>query len=342
MGSELFVKFYKSPFLALKWRSCHSSGGELAFPGMNERAILKQICAAGMDPVAVPIGPGDDMAMLDIGAQAHEGRILVAVDQLIGGIHVDVERVSMAEIGHKAVARCLSDVAAMAGRPVASLVAAVLPQGCSDSAAMELFDGMRETAMRHHAPIVGGDLSAHRIGHGPLTCSVTVVAVPTPNGAVERFGAEAGDVVAVTGSLGGSFGSDGAGRHMTFEPRIGEGIMLHAILGDGLHAIIDLSDGLGTDAAHLLEHSPRLQIRIDAKAIPVASGCTWRQAMVDGEDYELCFCASGEIPSQVLDCPITPVGHVVERSPGDSRSVVVVDEDGNEHDLTNAGWEHVS
>jgi thiamine-monophosphate kinase len=317
-------------------------GGADSLRVMNEQRILKQIQALGVDPGMVPIGPGDDMAMLDLAAQGGTGSLLVAVDQVIDGIHVDHTRVSMRSIGHKAVARCLSDVAAMAARPTACLVSSVLPVGCSDESAMELFDGMRETALRHRAPIVGGDLSSHRADHGPLTCSVTVLATPTDNGPVERFGAVAGDVVAVTGTLGGSLEADGGGRHLTFEPRIGEAIMVHAVLGPGLHAMIDLSDGLGTDAAHLLERSPHLQIRIDSKDIPVTSGLDWRRAMTDGEDYELCFCATGDIPAQVLDCPVTPIGRVVERAEGDARVVVVVDESGVEHDLTDAGWEHAS
>ncbi|MCH2148610.1 MAG: thiamine-phosphate kinase [Phycisphaerales bacterium] len=309
---------------------------------MNEQRILSQIQSLGVDPVTVPIGPGDDMAMLNLAAHGASDSMLVAVDQVIDGIHVDCSRTSMRSIGHKAVARCLSDVAAMAARPMACLVSAVLPVGCSDESAIELFDGMRETALRHRAPIVGGDLSSHRVDHAPLTCSVTVLATPTDNGPVERFGAEIGDIVAVTGALGGSLGADGGGRHLTFEPRIGEAIMIHAVLGADLHAMIDISDGLGTDAAHLLERSPQMQIRIESKDLPVQPGLDWRRAMTDGEDYELCFCARGEIPAQVLDCSVTQIGRVVERAEGDTRVVVVVDESGVEHDLTNAGWEHAS
>ena len=282
------------------------------------------------------------MAMVDLSAQAVSGSLLVAVDQVIDGIHVDSSLVSMHQIGHKAVARCLSDVAAMAARPVACLVSSVLPVGCSDDLAMELFDGMRETAIRYRAPIVGGDLSAHRTSAGPMISSVTVLATPTDNGPVERFGAIAGDAVAVTGMLGGSIESDGTGRHISFEPRIGEAIMLHAVLGDGLHSMIDLSDGLGTDAAHLVERDPGLQIRIEANDIPCSPGVDWKRAMTDGEDYELCFCTHGEIPAQVLDCPVTRIGRVVERDADDARSVVVIDDSGVEHDLTNAGWEHTS
>jgi thiamine monophosphate kinase len=105
--------------------------------------------------------------------------------------------------------------------------------------------------------------------------------------------------------------------------------------------MIDLSDGLGTDAAHMLERDAGLQIRIDAQSIPCSAGSSWRHAVHDGEDYELCFCASGTLPEQVLECAVMEIGCVVERSSDDPRRIVVVD--GTcEHDVTNVGWEHVT
>lgn len=308
---------------------------------MNERAVLDRIIAAGEAEPNVLIGPGDDMALLNMSAGRSEHGLLVAVDQIIDGVHVRLEASSLTAVGHKAVARSLSDVAAMAGRPVACLVSAVVPAGWSDDSALELFEGMRETARRHRAPIIGGDLSAHLDPAAPLTCSVTVLAHPTDNGPVTRFGARVGDTVGVTGCLGGSLEQDGGGRHLSFEPRIGEAIMLHAVLGERLHSMIDLSDGLGTDAAHMLERDAGLQIRIDARSIPCAPGSDWRHAVHDGEDYELCFCASGPLPEQVLECSVVEIGRVVERSSDDPRRIIVVD--GTcEHDVTNVGWEHVT
>ena len=308
---------------------------------MNEHAVLDHICATGSFGPEVLIGPGDDMALMDLDLESSGAGVLVAVDQIIDGIHVLVDGTPLDSIGHKAVARALSDVAAMAGRPVASLVSAVVPMGWTDESAIELFQGMRDAAARLRAPIIGGDLAVHKDAAAPLTCSVTVMARPTEHGPVSRFGAQIGDRICVTGRLGGSLAEDGSGRHLSFEPRIGEAIMLHAILGEQLHAMIDLSDGLGTDAAHMLEHNPCMQFKIDASAIPCSDGSTWRQAVHDGEDYELCFCTSGSVPEQVLECTVTEIGRVVECSPDDARRVVVVD-GSDEHDVTNAGWEHVT
>ncbi|MDG2292016.1 MAG: thiamine-phosphate kinase [Phycisphaerales bacterium] len=308
---------------------------------MNEHAVLDRICATGSFGPEVRIGPGDDMALLDLASESSGTGVLVAVDQIIDGIHVCVDGTPLSIIGRKAVARALSDVAAMAGRPVASLVSAVVPMGWSDESAIELFEGMRDAATQYRSPIIGGDLAVHQDAASPLTCSVTVLARPTEHGPVSRFGAQVGDRICVTGRLGGSLDEDGAGHHLTFEPRIGEAIMLHAILGEQLHAMIDLSDGLGTDAAHMVERDPCMQMHIDASLIPCSEGSSWRQAVHDGEDYELCFCTSGLVPEQILECPVTEIGRVVECSADDARRVVVVD-GSDEHDVTNAGWEHVT
>lgn len=265
------------------------------------------------------------------------GGVLLAVDQVIDGIHFDRSEAALGEIGHKAMARCLSDVAAMAGRPRASLVSAVLPIGMGDDEAFELFEAMRQTADRFHAPIVGGDLASHRREGHPLTCSVTVMAEATGLGVVSRFGGQVGDLVCVTGALGGSLAS---GRHLGFLPRIGEAIMLRAVLGDRLHAMIDLSDGLGIDVARMLEGADGLQVAIDAASLPLHDGIDWRSGVSDGEDYELlCFVAPGELPERMIECPFTPIGRIVERAEQDAPRVVV-HADGVEHDAGGLGWEH--
>jgi thiamine-monophosphate kinase len=315
---------------------------------MHERELLRRIfdVSTGLGPEVV-IGPGDDMAMLRpagwsfshggaVGGDSGGG-VLLAVDQLIEGVHFSRTTASLSQVGHKAMARCLSDVAAMAGKPRASLVSAALPPSMSDDDAMELFDAMRTTADMFHAPIVGGDLAAHRSQDHPLICSITVMAEATDRGAVSRFGARVGDLVCVTGSLGGSLDS---GRHLDFQPRIGESIMLHAILSSRLHSMIDLSDGLGVDAARMLEGSNGLQVRIDAGALPCHDGVDWRAAVSDGEDYELlCMVSPGDVPTSIVECPLTVIGEIVAR-PSPEMPPVVVFSDGAEHDVSSSGWEH--
>lgn len=311
---------------------------------MHERELLRRIfdVSTGQGPEVV-IGPGDDMALLRPagwslpGTEQGSGGVLLAVDQVIEGVHFLRSSATLSQIGHKAMARCLSDVAAMAGKPRASLVAASLPSSMSDDDAMGLFAAMRETAESFHAPIVGGDLAVHRSQEHPLTCSITIMAEATAHGAVSRFGARSGDLVCVTGALGGSLDS---GRHLDFVPRIGESIMLHAILSDRLHAMIDLSDGLGIDVSRMVEDRDDLQVRIDAGTLPCHEGVDWRAAVSEGEDYELlCMVAPGDVPESMLGCPLTVIGEVVARPDPECPAVVICSE-GVEHDVSSLGWEH--
>jgi thiamine-monophosphate kinase len=241
-------------------------------------------------------GPGDDLAIMDF----HGHRLLLGVDQVIEGVHF-LAGTPPESIGRKAVTRNISDVAAMACRPVATLASCVLPMDVSPDFARRLVDAVRRTSQQFNAPLVGGDTALHR-GPGPLTVSVTVLAEPlsptlTP---VLRSTAKADDRLFVTGLLGGSFRPDGSGRHLDFEPRVDEAEALATTLGAALHAMMDLSDGLAQDAARMAEASG-LQAVIDAAALPCTPGCGWRNAMGDGEDYELLLAVGGDraVPSHV-------------------------------------------
>jgi thiamine-monophosphate kinase len=283
---------------------------------MGEFDILHHIYAANADLGAqVTVPPGDDMAAMRWSA----GELLVAVDQCVDGVHVDVSRMSMAQIGRKAMLRSLSDIAAMAAQPMASLAAATLPRAMSDASACELADAMRESAREFNAPLIGGDLARHRHADhdGPLVISVTVLAVPGPVGAVLRSGALVGDGVYVTGELGATLDEDGGGRggrgghHLTFTPRIDAALWLARQLGTRLHAMIDISDGLGRDAGHIARDSG-VDVQLDACAIPRRNECSVAHAVMDGEDYELCFTAAGEVPRLTpAGVRITRVGSVV-------------------------------
>ncbi len=304
---------------------------------MREFELLQHVYAANAGLSGrVLIPPGDDMGMVKLSRQ----NVLAAVDQIVDGRHVQISSTPLALVGRKAVARSLSDIAAMAARPVATLAAAVLPPDFGADRANELFDAMRATADQYHCPLIGGDLAFHAADAAhPLVCSVTVLAEPADDHQpITRSGARAGDTVYVTGSLGGSLQADGLGRHLTFEPRIELALDLGRLLGDRLHAMIDISDGLGRDASHIAQLSG-VQIRLDAAAIPCHEGCDWRNAISDGEDYELCFTASGPVPQRIGDTAITPVGEVVSSPPGDNR-LVLVQHEGTWLAADELGWEH--
>ena len=301
---------------------------------MQEFALLQHIyaTAANADPRVI-IGPGDDMAMVKIGAS----HLLAAVDQLIDGRHVHVASTPLKLVGRKAITRSLSDIAAMAGKPVATLAAATLPPDFGSDRANQLFDAMRITADQYRCPLVGGDIAFHQRAEHPMVCSVTVLAEPGPAGAVTRSGAKPGDLVYITGSLGGSLNEDHLGHHLTFEPRIELALELAHQLRDRLHAMIDISDGLGRDASHLARLS-RVQLQLDAARIPCNPGCDWKSALSDGEDYELCFTATPPVPQEIHGVAIHPIGEVRNRG----EHTVVLAHAGSFIDVSQFGWQHQS
>lgn len=287
-------------------------------------------------PARVVIPPGDDMAML--GSEDFGAGVLVAADQVVVGRHVAVDAMPEA-IGRKAVLRNLSDVAAMAARPLAIIATATLDPGRSRAWAERLHQGLHDTALAFDAPLVGGDLAIHDRRDGPTVVSVTILATPgTANGrVVTRAGARTGDFLAVTGRLGGSLETGGGGRHLDFPPRLTEAVALADGLGDDLHAMIDLSDGLGLDASRLVAAGDAAA-RIDAGALPCTSGVGWQAAVADGEDYELLFASACAPPSDIGGVPVTIVGEVVSGEPG---RVDLVGIDPTTR-IDRRGWDHRS
>jgi thiamine-monophosphate kinase len=287
--------------------------------------------AALPDHVTIP--PGDDMGAVRIGDQT----VLVTVDQVADGVHVDVANTPLALVGRKAITRNLSDVAAMAARPVGAVVAAALPRDFGEARAHALFDAMRATGVAYNCPLVGGDIS---MWDQPLLLSVTIFAEPDGIEPVTRRGARVGDAVFVTGALGGSL----RGHHLDFEPRIAMARELAAHRDMRPHCMIDLSDGLGRDLGHLCHGVAAV---IDADALPISDAVDtpdrWRQALGDGEDYELCFTIdpqrASRLPSRLHDAAITRVGSIVAARP-DGPRVVVRLPDGREVDVADIGWEH--
>jgi thiamine-monophosphate kinase len=247
----------------------------------------------------VRIGPGDDTAAVDWPAGVP---CLVTTDMLLEGScfllegsPIQVGGIAPApprRIGRKAMAVNLSDIAAMAGRPVAAVVSVGLPRRGGRALAEELYLGLREAADAFDTAIVGGDTNSW---DGPLVISVTVLGEPGPGGIVRRSGAKAGDLLLVTGPLGGSILS----KHLDFTPRVQEGLALAA--ATSLHAMIDVSDGLSADVAKLCAESGCGAV-LWADAIPISEAARrmsdgrtpLEHALGDGEDFELVFAVAAE------------------------------------------------
>ena len=232
------------------------------------------------------VGIGDDAAVLP-------GGTLVATDTLLEGRHfiadADPER-----IGRKAIAVNLSDIAAMAGRPRFATIALTVGRGWTAVRCKRLLGGLRRTAEQFGVQVVGGDTTSW---DEPLAISVTVVGEAEKP--VLRSGGRPGDVLCVTGPLGDSLAS---GRHLTFEPRVAEAAAIAARCR--ITAMIDLSDGISSDARHLAVASG-CGVELNAAAIPCRT--TLEAALHDGEDFELLMAIDPDDAAPVLRNPPVPL-----------------------------------
>src|SRR5436305_10092698 len=205
----------------------------------------------------VRLGPGDDTAVL---AWPGGPDLLVTTDMLLEGGCFLLAEAGPRRVGRKAMAVNLSDIAAMAGEPLAAVVSVGLPRQGGRSLAEELYLGLREMADAFATPIVGGDTNSW---DGPLVLNVTLMGRGVGRGPVLRRGARPGDWAFVTGPLGGSI----LGHHLDFTPRIREALALHQAVE--LRAMIDISDGLSADAWHVCRESG-CGLVLWAEAIPIA------------------------------------------------------------------------
>jgi thiamine-monophosphate kinase len=256
-----------------------------------ENDLLRWFRATLPGHAQLVLGAGDDAAVIKL----TEGKQLVATtDMLMDGVDFHVGQHDLASIGHKALAVNLSDLAAMAAKPVAALVALCLPRVGGESLAKELYAGLIATAAEYKVAIAGGDTNSW---DGPLVVSVTALGEVQPGHEWRRSGARPGDRILVTGSFGGSI----LGRHLAATPRIEEALWLaeHA----EIHAASDVSDGLSLDLARVAEASgcgaeidlPSVPIAEDACRLPLvrSDGVTpLDHALGDGEDFELILAAS--------------------------------------------------
>ena len=250
----------------------------------REDDVLERI-AAIVGRRTVPSGEvhvGDDAAVL----APFVGQALISTDVAVLGVHLDEALFPLEDLGFKAVAAAVSDLAAMGGRPRAAVVAVSSPPGTDLE---ELHRGIADAATITNCPIVGGDLTRSK----DVSVAVTVMGECPDRGAVLRSGAKSGDEILVTGPLGTSAAGlrrRRAGAALNDElvvvhrrpwPRIDEGI---AARNAGAHAMMDLSDGLGIDLHRLADAS---QVGFELTHVPVAEGATLEEATSGGEDYEL-------------------------------------------------------
>lgn len=295
--------------------------GELSLIAAVERAL-------SMRGERVLRGPGDDAAVVRAGGAL----AVTSVDAMVEGVHFKLDTHSPADVGHKTLAAALSDLAAMGTRAGEAYVVLGLPPEFGEERALGLVHAMERLAERTGTTIVGGDV----VGAPRLTVSVTVTGwADSEDELAYRDGARPGDLVGVTGDLGGS----GAGlllldagehdgplvqRHLRPQPRLDAGAALKAA---GVSAMIDVSDGIATDARHIADRSG-VELVVELERAPLAPGLReaaerlgrdpLELAAAAGEDFELLFTAPPgkreTIESAAQPLPVTWIGEVREGS----------------------------
>jgi thiamine-monophosphate kinase len=321
---------------------------------IGERALIAQIrrVAAAAKNRAVVTGIGDDCAVLRLPArQGKQADVLVTTDFTLEGIHFRRDWHSPESVGHRCLARGLSDIAAMGGEPVAVFLSLALPRDLPQSWVGRFMRSLISLAERYGVSLAGGDTAESPNG---ILADIIVVGSAPKDKALLRTGARPGDLIYVSGELGGSAAAVAEmrkqprrklnrrdyPRHFFPEPRLELGRILRE---KGLaSAMIDTSDGLSTDLAHTCEESG-VGAEIQAELIPRARvGKPSREvdlpfALHGGEDYELLFTVprGRRIPSRIAGIPLTQIGEITR-----IRRIFLFDQRGVGHKLEPRGWEH--
>lgn len=290
---------------------------------MNELELIQRLTGTLPGGPEVRVGPGDDCAVLDLGMAERE--LLFKTDAVVEGVHFTADT-PPEKIGRKALARCLSDVAAMAGTPTAALVTLGLPRDFRPERVEAIYAGLGALARQHGVAVGGGETT---LNPGGVLLSVALLGWVARGRAVRRAGARAGDAIFVTGELGGAL----AGKHLDFEPRLVEARWLAERFD--VHAMIDVSDGLAGDLRHLLR-AGGVGAELLKRAIPISRAARERNrpaaearqaetglrsnaelspdgtgsgdlgpallaALTDGEDFELLFTVAAADAVRLLD-----------------------------------------
>ncbi len=270
----------------------------------------------GNDPrLRIPLG--DDAACLDF---ADRNSCILATDMLLEGVHFESSpAIAWELVGQKVVGVNLSDMAAMGARPLAVLISIALPRRTTTADIEQLYAGIARMAEEFDLVVAGGDTNVWK---GPLVINVAVIGEPIGEESWTRSGGKPGDILAVTGPLGGSR----LEKHWCAEPRVPTAVAL-AESGIDIHAAIDISDGLALDLSRLASAS-RCGAVLQARSIPVSAAAErvaratsntspLDHALADGEDFELLLA----LPQGELDranrlagpaAPLTPIGSLIE------------------------------
>ncbi len=267
---------------------------------MNEFELIARLTPSLPTNDSVVVGAGDDCAVLECGDPLRQ--MLFKTDAIVEGIHF-TNKTPPEKIGRKALARALSDIAAMAGTPGAALVTMALPKNFSPEFVEKIYAGMNALASQYGVAIVGGETTTNP---ERVLISISLTGFVPRGKAALRSGAKVGDAIFVTGELGGSL----AGRHLDFEPRLAEARWLAENFS--VHSMMDVSDGLAGDLPHILRASG-VGAELLKSAVPISRAAkenskrgdaakpAFVAALTDGEDFELVFTVASKQAVPVLD-----------------------------------------
>ena len=316
---------------------------------LSEKDLIRLIRArAAGRSAAVLQGIGDDCArLLPQGGTGYE--TLVTTDFTLEDVHFRRVWHPAPSVGHRCLARGLSDIAAMGGEPLAAFLSLALPEKLPRRWVEDFLRGFLALAKKFDIVLAGGDTAESPAGGGVLADVVVVGRVPKGR-AVLRSGARAGDGIYVTGELGGSAavlaelrrsGTSAKGKlaaaHFFPVPRVAAG---RALAAKRLaSAMIDVSDGLSTDLAHLCEESG-VGALVNEHSVPrpvVSGGGALHFALHGGDDYELLFTAprTARVPAKLAGVRVTRIGEIIKK-----KGMWLVDSHGQQKPLEARGWQH--
>jgi thiamine-monophosphate kinase len=312
---------------------------------VSERALIAHIrrLAQSVSAEGVIQGIADDCAILRL-STGYE--LLVTTDLCVEDVHFRQAWHPAVVVGHRCLARGLSDIAAMGGEPLACFLSLGFPEDLSQAWANNFLRGLLRLAKGFRIQLAGGDISA-----APKITADIVVTGQVPKGkAILRSGARPGDRIYVTGSLGASAATlkqlftgkklkpERSNPHFYPMPRIQVGSWL--LKNRVASAMIDISDGISVDLAHICEESGVAAI-VTANKLPIGKGADLHLALHGGEDYELLFTAPKrtKVPSQVAGVDITEIGEIRNRRDYSS-AIQILGDNGKVRPLPQRGWQH--
>jgi thiamine-monophosphate kinase len=257
---------------------------------------------------------------------------------LLEGVHFDRKTASLEQVGYKAMAVSLSDCAAMATVPVGAVAAVGLSENFNEGELRRLHAGLIRAADKYDCPLIGGDITKWKSGQG-LSIAVSMLSRPGGCEPIRRSTAKVGDVICVTGGLGGSAG----GKHLEFQPRVKEALKIASLVK--VNSMMDISDGLSSDLPRICRASG-VGALIEADKVPLSSAAEKKDdplsaALDDGEDFELLFTLGAEQADKLVESweetlKITRIGTV---EAGDEVRIAM--SDGSITSLEPGGYEHL-